>query len=453
METIDCTAAGESEQDCGRSDLDCNFEFEGRELPLTKRRIKISVLDAARQRIASAFDECERVYVSFSAGKDSTVMLHLVAEEARKRGRKFGVLLIDLEAQYTLTIEHATRMRELYLDISEWFWVCLPIGLRNAVSVFEPKWTCWERGKESLWVRQAPEWAITDLKKWDWYVEGMEFEDFVPEFGAWYAEGKRCACLVGIRCDESLNRFRTIANSKKIRLNNWQFTTLVIDDVYNFYPIYDWSTSDDWVYQSKNPHLPYNRLYDYMHKAGLSIHQMRICEPYGDDQRRGLWLYQIIEPKTWGKLVARVQGANSGALYVQETGNMTGYQSVTLPPNHTWRSFTELLLRTLPKAMSEHFRAKFDVYRKWWMDRGYESGIPDEVDRDLESRELAPSWRRMCKCILRNDYWCKTIGFSQHKTGSYERYLKMMAKRRERPEWNADAREKKAKGVLFEEVS
>ena len=74
----------------------------------------------------------KKIYVSFSAGKDSTVMLHLVADEARKRGRSFAVLLIDLEAQYEITIGHAEAMREEYSDCSEWHWVCLPLSLRNA---------------------------------------------------------------------------------------------------------------------------------------------------------------------------------------------------------------------------------------------------------------------------------------------------------------------------------
>ena len=33
-----------------------------------------------------------------------------------------------------------------------------------------------------------------------------------------------------------------------------------------------------------------------MAMAGLTVHQMRICQPYGDDQRRGLWLFHLIEP-------------------------------------------------------------------------------------------------------------------------------------------------------------
>ena len=69
----------------------------------------------------------------------------------------------------------------------------------------------------------------------------------------------------------------------------------------------------------KFPNKSYNKLYDLMHGAGLTIHQMRLCQPYGDDQRRGLWLFHLIEPNTWAKVVSRVNGANSGALYVMES--------------------------------------------------------------------------------------------------------------------------------------
>lgn len=394
-----------------------------------------------------AFDACEQIYVSFSAGKDSTVMLHLVADEARKRGRRFYVMLVDLEAQYKLTIDHAEKMREMYSDCSDWHWVCLPISLRNAVSAFQPKWTCWEASKEKDWVRKPPVGAVTKHYPFSW--DEMEFEEFVSLFGEWLSEGKTTACFVGIRSDESLNRFRTIASTKKERLNNLCYTTKVTKSVYNIYPIYDWSTEDVWVYHAKFPDRPHNPLYDLMHKAGLSIHQQRICQPYGDDQRRGLWLYHLIEPETWGRVVSRVNGANSGALYVKESGNMTGYGKVTLPPNHTWRSFAELLLETMPAKTRLHFSAKIDVHRKWWMDRGYEDGIPDEADQTLESKRKVPSWRRICKAILRNDYWCKTLGFSQHRSGTYDRYLKMIENRRKKAEWDLDAREDGGQKKLF----
>ena len=71
-----------------------------------------------------------------------------------------------------------------------------------------------------------------------------------------------------------------------------------------------------------------------MHQAGLTPHQMRICQPYGDDQRKGLWLFQIIEPETWGKVVARVNGANAGALYAKDSGNILGNLKITKPDGH-----------------------------------------------------------------------------------------------------------------------
>ena len=122
-----------------------------------KRYREESVLDAARQRIAYAFDNFERLYVSFSAGKDSSVMLHLVLDEAIKRSRKVGVLLIDLEAQYKLTIKHAEDMFARYAEHIEIYWICLPIKLRNSVSNYEPVWCCWQPERKSDWVRPTTE--------------------------------------------------------------------------------------------------------------------------------------------------------------------------------------------------------------------------------------------------------------------------------------------------------
>lgn len=59
-----------------------------------QRRLGIDVLTAAKHRIARVFDDFARVYVSFSGGKDSGVLLELAAREARRRGRRLGVLFV-----------------------------------------------------------------------------------------------------------------------------------------------------------------------------------------------------------------------------------------------------------------------------------------------------------------------------------------------------------------------
>ncbi len=398
-----------------------------------RRMLGVNVLDAARERISWVFDTFPRVYVSFSGGKDSTIMLHLAAIEARRRGRQIGVLFVDLEGQYKLTIDHCQEMYDCYADVIEPYWVALPIHLRNAVSHYESHWVCWEPGREDDWIRQPPEMAITDQDFFSFYQYAMEFEEFVPAFGHWYAQGKLCACLVGIRTGESLNRWRTIAghgvkwkeDGKRLNHVGWIGQTL-----WNVYPIYDWRTEDIWTFHARYPDLSHNHLYNLMHAAGLSIHQQRICQPYGDDQRKGLWLFHLIEPDTWARVVARVNGANGGALYAQESGNILGRIKISKPEGHTWESFSKLLLASLPPKTRNHFENKIALFIHWWMQRGYSRGIPDEEDNKAEARRNVPSWRRICKVLLRYDYWCKGLSFSQHKSQSYTRYLKIMEKRR-----------------------
>lgn len=397
---------------------------------MSKQGLNKNVLVAAQERISWTFDNFEKIYVSFSAGKDSTVMFHMVAQEALKRNRTIGVMLVDLEGQYKLTIEHANEMFKEYKDIIKLYWVCLPIALRNAVSVYEPKWICWDKNVKENWIRELPEVAISDESYFPFFQKNMEFEDFVPQFGEWFSEGKSCACFVGIRANESLNRYRTIASKTKTTFKGKQYTTKVTDNVYNVYPIYDWKTEDIWIYHGKDKTKRYNELYTMMHKAGLSIHQQRICQPYGDDQRRGLWLFHLIEPQTWAKIVARVNGANSGSLYIQENGNINGYNKIKCPPNHNWKSFSEMLINSMPPKTKEHYENKILLFRKWWIEKGYSPDIPDEADLNLEMKRDVPSYRRICKSLLRNDYWCKGLGFSQHKNDAYKKYLSLMKRRK-----------------------
>lgn len=387
----------------------------------------IDVLTAAKERISWTFDTFERVYVSFSGGKDSTVMLHLAMDEAKKRFRKVGLLFVDLEAQYRLTIEHVAECFELYRDLIEPHWIALPLILRNAVSQYVPRWTCWDPAAQHMWVREPHPQSVKSASHYPWFRHQMEFEELVPAFGHHFAGGRSTACLVGIRADESLNRFRTLI-AKKTRFEGRSWTTWCGGSLWNVYPIFDWRTEDLWTYHARSA-LPYNKIYDRMHLAGLTPHQMRICQPYGDDQRKGLWLYQIIEPETWGKVVARVNGANGGALYAKERGNITGVARIQKPPGHSWQSFAELLLASMPAHTAEHYRNKIAVFVKWYEDRGYPKGIPDEGP--MNDRNL-PSWTRICKALLRNDYWCKGLSFTQTKSESYERYLKVMKNRRMR---------------------
>ncbi len=427
-----------------------------------KRYSDEDVYHAACRRTEFIFDEFKKVCVSFSGGKDSGVLLHLAIQEAKKRNRTVGVLFIDLEGQYKLTIDYIERMLN---DNAEWidpYWICLPINLRNAVSAYQPFWCPWEPDHEDKWIRPMPTHpsVISDQAYFPFWRYRMEFEEFTPEFAKWYAGGVKTATLVGIRSDESLNRFRTIASDSKETLNGLQWTTRLDpeSEIYNAYPIYDWRTEDIWTANGKFG-WDYNHLYDMFYKAGVPLSKMRICQPYGDDQRIGLNLFRVIEPETWAHVVNRVSGANFGNIYA---GNrILGYRNVKLPKGHTWESYTKLLLASLPPEMRENYIDRFKKFVAYWREHGAAVGddmldllppeaeirpeftnrgkknkhlvryasVPDTLDHKIESRKAAPTWRRMAICILKNDYLCKGLSFAQTKNQA-ERMKQLMEKYR-----------------------
>ena len=88
------------------------------------------------------------------------------------------------------------------------------------------------------------------------------------------------------------------------------------------------------------------------------------------------------------------------------------------------------LLGSLPEAEREHYKDKIAVFIHEWRLKGCE--MVDEADPKLEAARRVPSWRRVCKVILKNDRLCKGLSFSQQtsSTTAYERYRKVMKNRR-----------------------
>ena len=414
-----------------------------------KKYLEKNVYEALQDRLKFIFDNFDNIYVSFSGGKDSGLLLNMVLSYKRRNkiAKKIGVFHQDFEAQYQTTTDFVSRMFENNLRDIEPYWVCLPMGSRCAVSNYQMYWYPWDPDKEELWVRPMPKMPYIinmDNNPFDFYRYKMVQEDLYAEFGEWYSRQKKgkTICLLGIRADESLNRYRAYANDRKTIMQGHQWTTKMGENWWNAYPIYDWTTKDVWIANGKFDY-DYNRIYDLFWKAGLSISQMRVASPYHESAKESLNLYRVLEPATWVRVVSRVQGANFGAIY--GSSHALGARKIELPPGHTWRSYVKFLLATLPEAMRRNYIEKFKTSIRFWWKKGgvvdeeaikeleacnypirhngksnYKSnkekiaflGTPDHTD-DIKSTIDIPSWKRMAVCILKNDHLCKYMGFSQ----------------------------------------
>lgn len=396
-----------------------------------------NVLDAARDRLRFAFEEFDNIYLSVSGGKDSSVMMQLARQIAEEDDHEFDVFFVDLEAQYKATIEQMeTLIDNSKHVIGEVYWCCLPLSLRNAVSQIQPKWTCWNQEKREKWVREIPgreDVYTEDDHPFNFFEPRMEFEDFVDKFAEWYSErhGGVTGAGIAIRSDESLNRFRSLTSDTKSRFQdkNWTTQLMIGEDylpLYNFYPVYDWKTEDVWGYVSEYD-LPYNEVYEQMWKNGMSIHDARICQPYGDDQRDGLDQFRRIEPETWERVVNRVSGANFGNIYARTS--LLGNFSSQKPDHLSWEEYAVFLLESVGlycPELRDHYTEKIQGFIEWYEDSEYEDtgwseemgleDFPDAHPDDLPKSGY-PSWERIAWALERNDFWMKRLGFNQTKGG------------------------------------
>lgn len=408
-----------------------------------------TVYEAACERIDFIFKNFDRVYLSFSGGKDSGVMLNLAIDYIRKHNvqKKMGIMILDNEANYEYSLEFMHRIIGANLDILDVYWCCLPITLPCTVSAYATEWQCWGERDKQRWIRPMPQQPyIVNMgnHNFPFFVEDMSYEEFWDGFGEWYSQGKSCACLIGIRADESLNRYRAILNEKKQMFKGRSWTKRKTDKMkrlYNCYPIYDWKTQDIWVANAKMG-WDYNKLYDIFYMAGLNIAQMRVASPFMSESKSSLNLYRVIDPHVWATLCARVQGANFIATY----GKQINYHSFKLPEGHTWKSFVKFLLDTLPEEVAENFKRRFVQSLIYWgrVGRGLSEetiqelrengirfklngptahgrktkqrvriqGFPDHLDMlSCHNSEVA-SWKRFAITILKNDHTCKYMGLA-----------------------------------------
>ena len=406
------------------------------------------VLCEARKRISFMYDnfEPEEIWLSFSGGKDSTVCYYLMKEEALRRGVGFlNVLCIDLEGHYKL---HADFVRLTYDDPDlevRGYWVCLPFNLSNASSFHQPKWLCWDEKEKMRWVRPMPEHprVINESNNpfGDHFRKGMEFEEFIVHFPRFLVEqgARKIAQVVGIRTQESYNRYLKIkvkANREFFKGKAWmlkQKSTGV--ESYSVHPVYDWDVKDVWKYVSGKP---YNHVYDKMYLAGYPLSSMRICQPYGEEQRDNIDLFAKIEPATWGRISERVHGANFAKVY---RGKHIIKGRIKRPKDTTWEEWARLILRTMPPFLRAHFARRINVFLRWWRkelyhdiehvyskkyaenetldnDGLYVVDIHDEHPDD--TKKLQPSWRRITKVLIKGDYLCKNLTFSANKN-EYEK--------------------------------
>lgn len=307
----------------------------------------LNVVDATKKRIEYLFDNYDNIQLSFSGGKDSTVLFHLINEEAKKRNRKFYVFFLDQEAEYQGTIDMVDWAMRQPNVIPLWYQV--PMFMTNSCS--SEQLFLWSWGENEKWVRDKSDISIHEIKG--------KYPKRFYKFVQWASnqlnkmEGKSVS-VIGLRAEESPSRRFVLFGE-----DNELFWLRRIHKPDKAYPIIDWSYTDDWKYLCEN-NLKYNKIYDKMYMKGLSLRSMRVSNLIHEKAYRCLAELQELEPETYDKLEQRLKGVHCASIYAKE--NLM-YSIRELPETFkTWKEYKDFLLDNIHPDLQKIFRYQWSRF-------------------------------------------------------------------------------------------
>ena len=265
----------------------------------------MSCVDAAFLRVRNVFSNGVPVYLSLSGGKDSICMadiVHKLLQRGEIDAKQLTCLFIDEEAIYDCSIDAMKFWRKRFLMAGAKFnWYCLPL---KQVSCFnqltnDESWITWEPGKEDVWVRKPPSFAIMS-SPYMTEVGSMNYQTFLPRIT------KDGIMLTGVRAAESVQRLQYMSALNLGRQG--------ITGTNTIYPIYDWTDNDVWLYIRDN-RLDIPEAYLWIYQAGENRHSLRISNFFACDSLRGLKHVAETDPDLWARIEKREPNAYMTLLY------------------------------------------------------------------------------------------------------------------------------------------
>jgi len=250
------------------------------------RPMGMNVLEAAKFRINKILDRYDHVGVSFSGGKDSLAVMHLLKQVKEERGEEpiVDCVFRDEELIPDSVINFVDHYRQLPWVRMKWF--AVPLKSNKCIFGKTVDYLQWDPNREH--VRPIPEWAITA-------APGQVFDQYsMDDEVAKYYPGKICM-MTGIRTSEGFMRYRAIIN----KINETFVCATQSPRVDLGRPVYDWEEADVFRF-FYDYNIEYAEIYDQQVFAKQAL---RVSTPLHSEGSKRLGKWREIDPVFYDRVL------------------------------------------------------------------------------------------------------------------------------------------------------
>jgi 3'-phosphoadenosine 5'-phosphosulfate sulfotransferase (PAPS reductase)/FAD synthetase len=244
-----------------------------------------NVLEAAKSRLRNIINTFDSLYVCFSGGKDSWVLLNLVDEVYREMGIRERVRVVfrdeELIQDTVLDFVNAVRLSGRF----DFRYYCVPLESEKYVLGDKATYIQWYPQRQ--WIRPKPDYAITA----DVVMSQYTADAFITQ------DGKgRIGLLMGIRADESLTRLSGVLRKR----HECYVSDSDYPHIKKLKPIYDWRETDIFKYLHERG-TGYCSSYDYQMFAGMAL---RVSTPLHAESSKNIYQLKEAEPVFYAQVCA-----------------------------------------------------------------------------------------------------------------------------------------------------